>query len=240
MAGATGLRYNFGRNNNEIIADSPLFERQRMSNQDDYIDLRMLIDGLQLKISRLEKINVDLESRLEEQAKQSMSVEKECLSIEQGWKAKNDELMKEIEACKDSLKAERVKGDRLREHLGRTERELYGMLQRKYEFNFMRGPNNTQVRTGSSKNQQQQQLLKPSVRDNDDMNGLKSRSTNNNDIFPASAGSYLGPYFDTQVPAASEVQVPFQNKSLMKTESKKARERHALADLSAFLGFSDT
>ena len=86
MAGATGLRYNFGRshnNNNEIIADSPLFERQRMNNQDDYIDMRLLIDNLQQKISRLEKINVDLESRLEEQAKQSMAVEKECLFIEQ-------------------------------------------------------------------------------------------------------------------------------------------------------------
>lgn len=249
MAGATGLRYNFGRshnNNNEIIADSPLFERQRMNNQDDYIDLRLLIDNLQQKISRLEKINVDLESRLEEQAKQSMAVEKECLFIEQGWKAKNDELMKEIEGCKDSLRVERVKGDRLREHLGRTERELYGMLQRKYEFNFMRGPNNAHGGAGSNKNhqQQQQQSLKASsVRDtSDDINGLKTRGTNSSDIFPASAGSYLGPYFDSTVSAASgEVQAaPFQNKSLMKMESKKARERHALADLSAFLGFSDT
>ena len=74
------------------------------------------------------------------------------------------------------------------------------------------------------------------------MNGLKTRGTNSSDIFPASAGSYLGPYFDSAVSAASgEVQAaPFQNKSLMKMESKKARERHALADLSAFLGFSDT
>lgn len=256
MAGATGLRYNFGRshNNNEIIADSPLFERQRMNNQDDYIDLRLLIDNLQQKISRLEKINVDLESRLEDQAKQSMAVEKECLSIEQGWKAKNDELMKEIEGCKDSLRMERVKGDRLREHLGRTERELYGMLQRKYEFNFMRGPNSAHGGTSSNnknqQQQQQQQSLKSSiVRDtSDDMNGLKTRGTNNNDIFPVSAGSYLGPYFDSALSAASgEVQQhvppPFQsNKTLplMKTqESKKARERHALADLSAFLGFSD-
>jgi prefoldin subunit 5 len=67
-----------------------------MGNE-DYVELqqlRLVIDDLQGRIVKLEKINVDLESRLEDQAKQSMAVEKECLQIEQKWRSSNGELEK--------------------------------------------------------------------------------------------------------------------------------------------------
>jgi len=135
MAGATGLRYNFARNE---APESPLFERQM--GGDEYVELqqlRLVIDSLQQRVMKLEKINVDLEGRLEDQAKQSMAVEKECTLIEQRWQSKNDELLKEIDKWKRAFQGEKLKGDRLREQVHRTERELYGILQRKYEL--MRG-----------------------------------------------------------------------------------------------------
>lgn len=137
MAGVPGgIRYNFAR---PEAQESPLFERQMGS--EEFVELqqmRLLVDNMQQRIMNLEKINVDLEHRLEDQAKQSMAVEKECLLVEQRWKAKNSELLNEIETWKTSFKQEKVKGDRLREQVHRSERELYGILQRKYEM--MRGP----------------------------------------------------------------------------------------------------
>ena len=67
-----------------------------------------------------------------------MSVEKECLEIEMKWKEHSELLEKEIEKWKKSYELEKTKTEKLREHLSRTERELYGILQRKYEL--IRGP----------------------------------------------------------------------------------------------------
>jgi hypothetical protein len=89
-------------------------------------------------VNNLEKINVDLEYRLEDQAKQCMAVEKECLEIEREWKKRCECLENEISDWKNEYEILKSKGDRLRGHLSRTERELYGILQRKYELT--RGP----------------------------------------------------------------------------------------------------
>jgi hypothetical protein len=130
-----GLRYKYSH---QEMESSPLFERQM--NNDEYEELhqcKMVIDNLQQRVSKLEKINLDLEYRLEDQAKQTMAVEKECLSLEFRWKDHSEELENEINRWKAAFESEKMKGERLREHLSRTERELYGILQRKYEF--MRG-----------------------------------------------------------------------------------------------------
>jgi len=79
-----------------------------------------------------------LEYRLEDQAKQCMAVEKECLELEREWKTRCETLENEICNWKNEYEILKSKGDRLRGHLSRTERELYGILQRKYELT--RGP----------------------------------------------------------------------------------------------------
>jgi hypothetical protein len=131
-----GMRYNFGRPDAQ---ETPLFERQMASEElIELQQMRVMTENLHQRIMNLEKINMDLEARLEEQARQSMAVERECMLIEQRWKAKNEELLVEIEKWKTSFRQEKLKGDRLREQVHRSERELYGILQRKYEL--MRGP----------------------------------------------------------------------------------------------------
>jgi hypothetical protein len=137
MAGATGLRFTFPRHD-VPSHDSPLFERMGTEEYAQLQDCRLIIDSLQQRVHDLERINLDLEFRLEDQAKQCMEVEKECVSIERSWKAKCTALEKEISNWKLQFEAQKLKGDRVREHLSRTERELYGILQRKYEL--IRGP----------------------------------------------------------------------------------------------------
>ena len=145
MAGATGLRFTFPRHD-VPSHDAPLFERMGTEEYAQLQDCRQIIDSLQQRVHDLERINLDLEFRLEDQAKQCMEVEKECVSIERSWKAKCIILESEISNWKQQYEAQKLKGDRVREHLSRTERELYGILQRKYEL--IRGPGGRP--TGSS------------------------------------------------------------------------------------------
>jgi hypothetical protein len=135
MAGATGLRYNFTK---PTANESPLFERQM---SDEYAELqhcRMIIEQQQQRIHRLENINIDLERRLEDQARQSMDVEAECIAIERRWKERGEEYEQEIDRMRKELELEKRRSALLREHLSRAEREIYTILQRSY--GLRRGP----------------------------------------------------------------------------------------------------
>eukprot|EP01033_Poteriospumella_lacustris_P010785 gene10785-7674_t len=127
-----GFRYNnFPR---PEYADSPLFERQI---GDDFAELqqcRALLEQQHQRILKLEKINMDLEGRLEEQAKISNAVEAECIAIERKWSTKCEALEEEIGQWKRECEKEKQRGGQLREQLSRTERELYVILQRSYEL----------------------------------------------------------------------------------------------------------
>eukprot|EP00607_Mallomonas_marina_P008663 CAMPEP_0182424894 /NCGR_PEP_ID=MMETSP1167-20130531/11162_1 /TAXON_ID=2988 /ORGANISM="Mallomonas Sp, Strain CCMP3275" /LENGTH=215 /DNA_ID=CAMNT_0024605053 /DNA_START=113 /DNA_END=760 /DNA_ORIENTATION=- len=130
----TGFRYRA----EAPIPDVPLFDRNESNEFVELNENRKIKEGLQRRVTDLEKIVVDLEHRLEEQAKINMQVEKECMEIERVWKAKYLNMEQEVEEWKKKFHQQELKGDRLREHLSRTERELYGLLQRKYQI--MRGP----------------------------------------------------------------------------------------------------
>jgi len=141
MSGATGLRFTFSSHDNIIggngnVFDAPLFER--IGNSEELTQCRLTISDLQHRVNDLERINLEIEHRLEEQAKQCMAVEKECTDLERKWKDNCAQLGNEIESWKAAYAAQKLKSDKLREHLSRTERELYSILQRKYEL--MRNP----------------------------------------------------------------------------------------------------
>lgn len=119
----------------------PLFERNQINGVDGISEEHVYAQTLQSqqnRIDALEKICRDLERRLENQAKQTMAVEAECMAIERSWQGKCAEYEREIKKWQAEYQAEKSKGDKVREQLQRSERELYGILQRKYEL--MRGP----------------------------------------------------------------------------------------------------
>lgn len=88
----------------------------------------------QSRIRQLERINTDLEARLEEQARQCLQAERACVDIEKKWRSKYERIEAELRDSQKQAEAAEQKSQRLREHLSRTERELYGLLQRKYEL----------------------------------------------------------------------------------------------------------
>jgi hypothetical protein len=132
MMKMAGFRYNnFPR---PEYAESPLFERQIGDEYAELQQCRALLEQQHQRILKLEKINIDLESRLEEQAKQSNAVEAECIAIERKWSARCQSLEEEITQWKRECEKEKQRGGQLREQLSRTERELYVILQRSYEL----------------------------------------------------------------------------------------------------------
>ncbi len=140
MAGATGLRYTFPRHNEGqtlFHETSPLFERMGTDEFAEAQHSRQLVEALQNRVQDLERINVDLEYRLEDQARQCLAAEKECMAIKREWSAKCETLQNEIAHWKSEHANEQVKCVKLRDQNSRTERELYRILQRKYEL--MRG-----------------------------------------------------------------------------------------------------
>ncbi len=127
-----GFRYNnYPR---PEYADSPLFERQLGDEYAELQQCRSLLEQQHQRIMKLEKINMDLEGRLEEQAKQSNAVETECIAIERKWSVRCQSLEEEILQWKRECEKERQRGSQLREQLSRTEREFYVILQRSYEL----------------------------------------------------------------------------------------------------------
>ena len=67
-----------------------------------------------------------------------MTVEQEYMEMEALCDNRVAEMEKEVEGWKKQFHVEARKNERLREQISRTERELYGILQRKYEL--IRGP----------------------------------------------------------------------------------------------------
>ena len=144
MSGATGLRFTFASSSSsreplpshDLMSpggtDAPFFAR--IKTVEELQKCKQDVEALQTRVNDLERINSDLEHRLEEQAKQSMLVEKECISLERKWRAKCELLEKDTDTWKREYEEEKRKSEKLREHLSRTERELYSIIQRKHEL----------------------------------------------------------------------------------------------------------
>ena len=130
------------------------FHRMGVEDQNNINELQQchtLINNIQSRVRYLEDINLNLEYRLEREAKQGVDLERQIVSIDNDWKKKYENLEKDIDKIKHDFNIEKIKNERLREHLSRTERELYGILQRKYEL--MRGSGTSGGITGNKPSQ---------------------------------------------------------------------------------------
>ncbi len=88
----------------------PFFERIGNDDFNEVQHCKVIIEQQQQRLKRLEKINMDLEYRLEEQAKQSMAVEAECIAIEKKWKEICEKKDAEIETLEKNFENEKKKG----------------------------------------------------------------------------------------------------------------------------------
>jgi hypothetical protein len=136
---AQGSYSSSGRSSNSIYL--PLFERLDNVELQELQHCKQLIEKLQSRVKDLEEINLNLEHRLEGESKANISLERKCVQIQNSWREKTEVLSKEIEEQRRTIANEKAKNEKLRENLSRNERELYGILQRKYEY-MKGGPNN--------------------------------------------------------------------------------------------------
>ena len=74
-----------------------------------------------------------------------MAAEKQCTDTGIEWSQTYATLEMEIEKWKLAYKQEKLKSEHFKEQLSRTEREMYSILQRKYEV--IRGPGNSGKKT---------------------------------------------------------------------------------------------
>ena len=152
FSSTAGMRFSFPSHGtpNSLITPSP-FERIHTEESAELNASRLLIDTLQQRVNILEKINLDLEGRLEKQAAETMIIEKEIMDAMRKLSAQEQQANLEKEEWASKFMVQESKSERLREHLSRTERELYGILQKKYEL--IRGPVNSTTNLNSSKPQ---------------------------------------------------------------------------------------
>ena len=72
-----------------------------------------LNQALQQQVNNLERINMDLEKRLERQAKERMEVEHECAEIDRRWRERYGKLEKTIDQYKLQIHKHQQQYDRL-------------------------------------------------------------------------------------------------------------------------------
>mgnify|MGYP000297756802 CR=1 FL=1 len=126
----------------------PLFETFANNDYAELMSARRQILSLQQHVEELEHINMDLEYRLEEETKQTVSIEHECMEVERKWRLKCEGLEEQVEEWEKKCEQLSKKSDRLREQISRTERELYGILQRKHELMRLGGAGGGASRLG--------------------------------------------------------------------------------------------
>jgi chromosome segregation ATPase len=111
-----------------------LYVEQDKEDRHEMQQQKELLESMKARMKRLENMNMDLERRLQDQGRQCMAAERECLLIKKEWSQKCQQLEQEIEKWKNECDGQILKTEKMKEHLSRTERELYGILQKKYEF----------------------------------------------------------------------------------------------------------
>lgn len=103
----------------------------------DYAELQDCRTHLRLcaaRIQELESINVDLEARLENQAQEYHKLESDAAESQALWRAQYEKLENECELQSQTNAQLEQQNHKLRDKLLRTERELHGILQKKYDF----------------------------------------------------------------------------------------------------------
>lgn len=93
--------------------EQPLFERLDRDNATQLQSALATIEALQQQVATLERINVDLESRLERQARERIEVEHECAEIDRKWREKYNKLEKSMDQLRMQIHKQQQQNERL-------------------------------------------------------------------------------------------------------------------------------
>jgi len=106
----------------ETGVSPPLFERLVSDDVQELKSYSRIIQSQNARLSELERVNDDLERRLESQAKYKMEMEAEFSRMERLWGTRYNEISEERDAWKGAVEAERRRCKGLREQISRKDR----------------------------------------------------------------------------------------------------------------------
>ena len=120
----------FARRREESLLEQE--EEDRLSRE-DVLQLRDQLDDTLRQLTQVEHINVDLEHRLEHQARKLNKVQRLAdKKLQKSTQACNEALLK-VDDWKQKFQTQSKKTEHTQEKLRRVEKELYRMMQRKYD-----------------------------------------------------------------------------------------------------------
>lgn len=132
----------------DSVSDNISCPHQKTCNEAEAQDRQSKIRNCLRRIAEVEAINVDLESRLEAQAREYVELESDASESLLHWKAQYSTLVDEASYWKLLHAEQEQKTQKIREQLLRTERELHGILQKKYDImEFARREERDRIRT---------------------------------------------------------------------------------------------
>ncbi|OQR96453.1 hypothetical protein ACHHYP_15776 [Achlya hypogyna] len=121
--------------------DAPLFERERrldaqqvMRLQNELQDTKKALEAQTRRHNDLEYVNEDLERRLEYEARERINMEAARAEDERRWEAERAKLLEEARNWERKCEEEARRRAVIEERLRRSDKELYRMLQKKYDI----------------------------------------------------------------------------------------------------------
>jgi hypothetical protein len=114
---------------------TPLFERLVTEEVQEMKAYARIIENQNRRLSELERVHGDLETRLELESRGRVQLETTLEERERQWALKFQDLEADRDRLKGVVKVEQTKNTRLRSQVVRKDQDIHRMLQRKVGFN---------------------------------------------------------------------------------------------------------
>jgi hypothetical protein len=136
--------------------NTPLYERIVSEEVRELREYVRIIETQSRRLVDLERLHVDLESRLEVEQVRSRKLERTLTQHEKKWRAMFKNLVDEKEHAEKMVREEKVKVDKLMEMVNRLQTEIHALIKNKFQQHNQHGSGNIHHQP----QQQQQQSLR--------------------------------------------------------------------------------
>lgn len=136
--------------------NTPLYERIVSEEVRELREYVRIIETQSRRLSDLERLQVDLESRLEVEHVRSRKLERSLAQHERKWRSMFKNLVDEKEHAEKMVRDEKVKVDKLMEMVNRLQTEIHALIKNKLQQHNQHGSGNIH----HHQQQQQQQPLR--------------------------------------------------------------------------------
>jgi hypothetical protein len=130
--------------------NTPLYERIVSEEVRELREYVRIIETQSRRLVDLERLHVDLESRLEVEHVRSRKLERTLAQHEKKWRSVFKNLVDEKEHAERMVREEKVKVDKLMEMVNRLQTEIHALIKNKFQQHNQHGNSNIHHRSNSS------------------------------------------------------------------------------------------